>query len=421
VRGGHPCRNIQRSKVLTIRRFAIYCCEARLDVATPLSQSRMMTEASTPSRRDHRVDFLRGLALAIIFINHVPGNFYEKLTPKNFGFSDAAEIFVLLAGFASAYAYFARFERGEFWDATVKAWRRAGVLYVSHVVTSVIGIALFCFALLYFADPGYVDDTIVYMDIKPLMDDPMRGFLGLATLGHQLGYFNVLPMYMTLLVMLPVVMLLARLSLALVFAVSVTLWLLTGIFALDLPNFPMPGGWFFNPFAWQLLFVIGFILGQRQRAETPMPYSPWLFGLAALYLVLAYWWVPFDWLINFSGIKLPAPIWSFDKGFVAWPRLLHVLALGYVVMMSPLGGLMHRIPKASFLTAMGRHSLPVFCIGSLLSMSGAVIRHEGGGGFALDTLIVVTGLTIMGLLAIFLDGRKPVPPKPVSAPHPATA
>jgi len=73
----------------------------------------MTAVAATPSRRDHRVDFLRGMALAIIFINHVPGNFYEKLTPKNFGFSDAAEIFVILAGFASAYAYFSRFERDE--------------------------------------------------------------------------------------------------------------------------------------------------------------------------------------------------------------------------------------------------------------------------------------------------------------------
>ncbi|MGE0008469.1 MAG: OpgC family protein [Parvibaculaceae bacterium] len=378
-----------------------------------------MTAAQTASRRDHRVDFLRGLALATIFINHVPGNFYEKLTPKNLGFSDSAEIFVMLAGFASAYAYFARFERGELWDATAKAWRRAGVLYVSHVVTSVIGIALFCLAALYFVNPGYLDDTIIYVDVKPLLDDPARGFVGLASLGHQLGYFNILSMYMALLLMLPAMMVLARLGLTLLLAVSATLWLVTGILALDLPNYPMPGGWFFNPFAWQLLFVIGFILGQRQREEKPMPFSPWVYGLAALYLVCAYWWVPFDWLINSSGIKLPATIWGFDKGFVAWPRLLHVLALGYVVMMSPLGRLMHQIPKTNFITAMGRHSLPVFCVGSLLSMTGAILRHEWGGSFAHDTLIIAAGLTLLGLLALFLDGRKPAPPKTLAEPSPA--
>lgn len=379
-----------------------------------------MNSAPAQSRRDHRVDFLRGLALAIIFVNHVPGNFYEKLTPKNFGFSDAAEIFVILAGFASAYAYFSRFERGEIWEAVCKAWRRAGVLYMSHVVTTVAAVALLCFASLYFMRPDYLSDTIVYMDIKPLMDDPMRGFIGLITLGHQLGYFNILPMYMGLLLMLPAIMVLARLSLRLLLAVSVTLWFATALFALDVPNYPMPGGWFFNPLAWQLLFVIGFVLGQRQREAQPMPFSRLLYGLCVLYLLLAYWWVPFDWLINFSGIDLPGTIWGFEKGYVAWPRLLHVLALGYVVMMSPLGRLMRLIPKTNSLTAMGRHSLPVFCAGSLLSMTGAVIRYEWGGGISHDTIIIVTGLAVMAVLARFLDGHRPAPPKALSIGHPVT-
>lgn len=379
-----------------------------------------MNSAPAQSRRDHRVDFLRGLALAIIFVNHVPGNFYEKLTPKNFGFSDAAEIFVILAGFASAYAYFSRFERGEIWEAVCKAWRRAGVLYMSHVVTTVAAVALLCFASLYFMRPDYLSDTIVYMDIKPLMDDPMRGFIGLITLGHQLGYFNILPMYMGLLVMLPAIMVLARLSLRLLLAVSVTLWFATALFAIDVPNYPMPGGWFFNPLAWQLLFVIGFVLGQRQREAQPMPFSRLLYGLCVLYLLFAYWWVPFDWLINFSGIDLPGRIWGFEKGYVAWPRLLHVLALGYVVMMSPLGRLMHLIPKTNSLTAMGRHSLPVFCAGSLLSMTGAVIRYEWGGGISHDTIIIATGLVVMAIFARILDGRRPAPPKVLPIGHPVT-
>jgi len=379
-----------------------------------------MMPAPAQSRRDHRVDFLRGMALAIIFINHVPGNFYEKLTPKNFGFSDAAEIFVILAGFASAYAYFSRFERGEIWEAVCKAWRRAGVLYMSHVVTTVAAVALFCFASLYFMRPDYLSDTIVYMDIKPLMDDPVRGFIGLITLGHQLGYFNILPMYMGLLLMLPAIMVLARLSQSLLLAVSVTLWFATAIFAFDVPNYPMPGGWFFNPLAWQLLFVIGFILGQRQREAQPMPFSRLLYSLCMLFLLLAYWWVPFYWLINFSGIKLPGTIWGFEKGYVAWPRLLHVLALGYVVMMSPLGRLMRLIPKTNSLTAMGRHSLPIFCAGSLLSMTGAVVRYEWGGGISHDTIIIATGLAVMAILARILDGRGPAPPRTLPIGQPVT-
>lgn len=380
-----------------------------------------MTTAAATSRRDHRIDFLRGLALASIFINHVPGNFYEKWTHKNFGFSDAAEVFVILAGFASAYAYFARFERGATWEAVGKAVRRAFSLYVAHIVTTIIGIALFCAATLYFMHPGFLDDTIVYMDIKPLMEDPVHGIVGLVTLGHQLGYFNILPMYMALLLMLPLFMVLARYSLSLLLAVSVTLWFAAGVFRLDIPNYPMPGGWFFNPLSWQLLFVIGFILGQRQREQVPMPFSPLLYGLCVAYLLLAYWWVPFDWLIHFSGISFASPLWSFDKGYVAWPRLLHVLALAYVVMMSPLGRLMHLVPSGNVITAMGRHSLPVFCVGSLLSMSGAIIRHEWGGSPAHDTAIIATGLLVMGALALFLDGRQPArQPQTLPSPQPAT-
>ncbi|MGE3830301.1 MAG: OpgC family protein [Parvibaculaceae bacterium] len=374
-----------------------------------------------PTTRDHRVDFLRGLALASIFINHVPGNLYEKLTHKNFGFSDAAEVFVMLAGFASAYAYYARYERGERWDASLKALKRAWMLYMSHIVTTVVAIALFGAVSLYFANPHYLDDMVVYMNVKPLFDDPVRGFIGIATLGHQLGYFNILPMYMGILAMVPVIMLIARQSVVWLLALSLALWLASALFVIDMPNYPLAGGWFFNPFAWQLLFVIGFILGQRQREGKAMPWSWPLFIACCAYLILAYAWLPFDWLINFVETGLPPTVWGFDKTYVAWPRLVHVLALGYVVMMSPLGQWMKQLSPANPFTAMGRHSLPIFCFGSLFSMIGTIIRNEWGGGFTIDTLIVAAGLILMALIARALDGRKPSSPAGRSALEPATS
>ena len=46
-------------------------------------------------------DVFRGLALLMIFIDHIPGNVLSLIAKisRNFGFSDAAEIFVLLAAF----------------------------------------------------------------------------------------------------------------------------------------------------------------------------------------------------------------------------------------------------------------------------------------------------------------------------------
>ena len=55
--------------------------------------------------RDPRLDVLRGLCLVMIFINHVPGNALEVLTTRNFGFSDAAEGFVMMSGIAAGIAY----------------------------------------------------------------------------------------------------------------------------------------------------------------------------------------------------------------------------------------------------------------------------------------------------------------------------
>ena len=57
-----------------------------------------------PSTRDARLDVFRGMCLVMIFINHVPGNPYERFTSRNFGWSDAAEAFVMMSGIAAGYS-----------------------------------------------------------------------------------------------------------------------------------------------------------------------------------------------------------------------------------------------------------------------------------------------------------------------------
>ena len=55
--------------------------------------------------RDHRVDALRGAALLMMFVDHIPQNLLNRFTMRNVGFADAAEGSVLLAGYASWLAY----------------------------------------------------------------------------------------------------------------------------------------------------------------------------------------------------------------------------------------------------------------------------------------------------------------------------
>jgi hypothetical protein len=361
------------------------------------------------SARDHRVDFLRGLALAMIFINHVPGNFYASFTLLNFGFSDAAEIFVLLAGFAAANAYFPRFSRGDVWGASVSALKRAGLLYISHIMTTMMALALFCAAAFFFARPGYVHDMNYPMGLKPFFDDTASAVVGMVLLGHQLGYFNILPMYMVFLAILPAMMWLAKVSLKLLFAASLALWFAAGWFGLNIPNTPIPGGWFFDPFAWQLLFVLGFIAGHWSRQGRMPEFDLRILWLSIAYLVFACAWVR----LGYSAWKpaetlIPQHLWNFDKTYLAVPRLLHILALAYVVMISPFGDWLRRISLSNPLTVMGRHSLPVFCTGSLIAMTGAILRYEWGSGILRDTLIILAGLTVLMLLAYALDSGRSV-------------
>jgi hypothetical protein len=71
-----------------------------------------MTPASAiVSKRDPRIDVLRGIALLMIFVDHIPDNTLSLVTLRNFGFSDAAEVFVLLAGMSSMLAYGRVFQR----------------------------------------------------------------------------------------------------------------------------------------------------------------------------------------------------------------------------------------------------------------------------------------------------------------------
>jgi hypothetical protein len=329
----------------------------------------------------------------------------SHFTPVNFGFSDAAEIFVALAGFAAAQAYFPTFARGERVAATLKSWRRAWLLYLCHIASSVACVAILAAAAIIFAKPGYLADTIepLYVNVAPLFTEPARGYVGLATLGHQLGYFNILPMYMVLLFALPAIMALALHGIVPLLAASVALWIAAGTFALDLPNYPTHGGWYFNPFAWQILLVGGFALGIAWRQKLSLKLPPWLVGIAVAYVVIAAIVRTQELWAYFPTLPLPPLIWGFEKGYVALPRLLHGVALLVILMGTPLWALLEKIPTSSPFHAMGRNGLAVFCWGSILCLVATVARFELAGGIVLDLFIVAAHFAVIASLAMIFD------------------
>ncbi|MDT8856403.1 OpgC domain-containing protein [Paracoccaceae bacterium Fryx2] len=369
-----------------------------------------------PIGRDPRLDLFRGLALVLIFINHVPGTIYESVTTRNFGFSDAAEAFVLMSGLAAALAYGPDFQAGAVARGVRRLWGRAWTLYLVHLMTTVCAIGIAAGAALWFGATQLLGEN----QLGVLFEQPLGFLVGIPLLTHQLGYANILPMYAVLLLATPLMLLLGQRAPRLLLALSVALWAFSGQFRLDLPNYPTPGGWFFNPLAWQLIFVVGLLTGLAMRAGRRLvPVSRGLQVLALGWLVLSFFWVwvpglaaPLNhamWVGAQHGV--PFSLHSFDKTYLGAPRLLHILALAYLVTCVP--GLRQAAAGwlARPLVLLGRHSLPVFALGTVLCFLMQAIKDVAPPGLGLDTALIFGGLGLQLALAFvqehWRDNRPP--------------
>ncbi len=369
-----------------------------------------MPEARKP--RDHRIDFLRGLALVMIFINHIPGNAWENVTSRNFGFSDAAEGFVLMSGIAAGLAFGPVFSNPAPWSARLRPWRRALTLWVAHVPVCLAILALF---VLTRQDAG-VAEMALARNITPVLEQPWPFIPAMAMLSHQFAYADILPLYILLLLAAPGLLALAvrwprRLMLA-----SVALWLATGLFRLKFPTWPQENGWFFNPMAWQVLFVAGILTGLAlRRGQRILPVRSWALWLAWGFLILSAIWVQVPAVANAGGhglwllreyLGFPSIMVSFDKGMLFLPRLLHILALAYALSALPALKALAAGPWGQGLARLGRHSLPVFAAGTLMAYAAQVGRQLAPPSFLMDTAIVVAGTAVLFLVARLREEQK---------------
>lgn len=378
-----------------------------------------MTQSLT-KQRDTRIDVFRALALLTIFVNHIPGTIFEHLTHKNLGFSDSAEAFVLISGIAVGLAYGSKFEPGNRMLMTLKAWRRAATLYSTHILTTIATLTVFCAAGLYLKRPEFMS----FINIGPLMDQPAKALIGLATMGHQLGYNNILSMYGVLLLMLPLFLAIGSISLSAMIGVSGVLWLVSGIYQIAPPNYPTDGVWFLNPLSWQFLFVIGIAGVMHVRRGGTIAFNKYLLGLSIAYILIALVWVRWPlWGVD-TSLGLPMVLTGFDKTFLSLTRLAHVLALAYVIVSMPALSNLARTSQDHPLAILGKHSLPVFVAGTILAMVAQVVKVMNPGGLLDDTLLVASGIMAQFALAYYLEwlprigwgGRpvqKPSPAKPV--------
>ncbi|HQY43491.1 MAG TPA: OpgC domain-containing protein [Paracoccaceae bacterium] len=358
--------------------------------------------------RDRRIDMFRGLALAMIFINHVPGTIFELATSRNFGFSDAAEGFVFLSGVSAALAYAAAMSGPKLWPGVSKIWGRAWTLYLVHLLVTVWVIGIAAAAMRF----GGASDLLLKDNIQYLFKDMAGVLTGLPLMTHQIGYVNILPMYAMLLLACPALILAGRTAPRLTLAGSVALWLAAGLWMIDLPNFPTPGGWFLNPVSWQLLFVLGLLTGLALRkGDRFVPRHRGLIFAAASVLILSLIWVKVPafadranaFLGKLSTMGVPSLIRNFDKTYLSVPRLFHALALIYLVTALPIVRVVADSRWSEPLAQMGRVALPVFALGTILSFAARAVKAVLGDSMLLDSALILGGVFLLWAFAYCLE------------------
>lgn len=349
------------------------------------------------ANRDLRVDFFRGVALWMIFIDHIPGNWIAQFSLRNFALCDSTEVFVLLAGYAAGLAYGRSMDRNGWVFAGADVLRRAWVLYVAHIFLFVV----FSAQVSYSATALDRSDYLEEIHIDALADAPYRAMLEALLLHFQPAYLDILPMYIALLVLFAIVLPLLRWRWALL-GLSAAAYTAVRISGYNLPSWT-GGGWYFNPIAWQFLFVIGATLSYR---PVSLPGPKRLYDALSVLIILV--GLVLQWLIwPAADIDNRMPIWaarilvSVDKQSLHPMRLLSILALMWlVVRLVPKGAAWVRSRGAKLFVLCGQHSLAVFCASIFLSFLGRLAMEERPNWLVQAAVNIVGAAALVGVGAL---------------------
>lgn len=361
-----------------------------------------------PSKsRDVRLDFFRGLSLFIILVSHTRGDLLADWIPARFGLSDAANMFVFVSGYAGGIAFGGVYRRNGWVLGTARIGLRIWQLYVAQ-----LGMVMAVGALAVTADGvfGAAADHVALFSLDYLFREPRAALLGIVTLTYVPHYLDILPVYMVVLAMVPVAVALARIDAHVVPVASVSLWLAANLFGWNLPTEPSePGGWFFDPFCWQILFFSGFSISMRWVRP---PQSRLLFWAAVA-------WLAFGVTVTVPAIfeNVPGLAWlqaviaaHADKTMLDPLRYLHFMASAYVVVVL-LQGRLHLIqgPWARPLIKCGQQALAVFLAGILLADVGGIAFDHLGTGLAAQLVVNAVGFAVTFAFAYAVAWVKSAP------------
>ncbi len=336
--------------------------------------------------------------MLIIFTSHAPHNYWGKWIPGRFGFSDATEMFVFCSGMASAIAFGTCYDRHGWWLGTARVLQRCWQVYWAHI-------GLFFSLLLMVITLDRIGFEKSYVDSLALgffLNNATEAVFGLMTLTYVPNYFDILPMYIVVLLMMPIIIALSRISLRYVAAFIVVMWFLAqtrlletlglGSLNLELPaSFRTDRPWFFNPFGWQLIFFTGFAF---MRGWIPRPPVNTLLIIIATAITVGFMTLShvafrewgFDWALRWRIEN----IMLIDKTNLGVLRYVHFLVLAYLAyavageggrwLLTEGRNLPSKIWKflVTVLTKVGQQSLAVFMVSMVLSIFVGFILDQTG-------------------------------------------
>ncbi|WP_315774694.1 MULTISPECIES: OpgC domain-containing protein [unclassified Bradyrhizobium] len=379
----------------------------------------MKINATLPERgRDLRLDLFRGIANWAIFLDHIPDNVVNWITTRNYGFSDAADLFVFISGYTASFVY-ARMmiDRGFIVGAT-RLFKRVWQLYVAHIVLFVIYIV----AISYLATRFGVSEIIDEFNVAGLVDHASDTLAQGLILKFKPVNLDVLPLYIVLMGFFPPVLWMMLRQPDLTMIASIVLWLVARQMGWNFAAYPA-GTWYFNPYCWQVLFVFGSwcALGGARRSMGIITAPATLYFCIA-YMVLA---LVMTMAGRFPELGSMFPNWLYsafnpnDKTNLAPYRFLHFVVIVILVI--------RFVPKEwpglewkalDPLVVCGQQSLAVFCVGVFLSFIGHFTLMLSSGSLLAQILVSAAGIAIMTTVAYYISWSKrqdkplPKPPAP---------
>jgi hypothetical protein len=231
---------------------------------------------------------------------------------------------------------------------------------------------------------------------------------------------DVLPLYILLMLVFPAVLRALVRKPNWVLVASIFLYVFARHFDWNLPSYPS-GVWYFNPFCWQLLFILGAWFALGGAAELmPLIRSRTFVLLGIAYLIFALIMTLAGWIPQLRAV-LPDWLYSAfnpnDKTNLGPYRIVHLAVIVMLVtrfLPRDWPGLEWRIFRPAILC--GQYSLQTFCTGLFLSFVAYFVVIETTDAFWMQSLVNILGIAILSLFAWYRSWTASMD-KPMSRPE----